>query len=655
MAVDLRGRKLSSMATDHKCNALRAIIPPWWLTKIFGLAGLICGAFLLAPSSATAQSGSAVLVWSPSISPTVTGYVVSFGAASGVYLSEMDAGLDLSETITGLVPGQTYYFVVAAYESGGWESLPSTEVAYRVPIPPSIVAQPLTQLVIAGSSVGLAVSAVGDPPLSFQWMNGLVPVAGATNSFLSWSSIQAVNAGNYAVIVSSPSGGATSLVATVTVLSTNPLASVAGAYNGLFYQTNLNGSAVTESTAGFLGNCLVSSNGTFSGTVSVGGVSYPLTGAFDVFGNTSAAIPRTGPGLSGLTAVLHLDLIYGTQEITGTVSSTTSGTAWTASLTAVRATNSYPMPVAFSLLAFPGTSVNSPTNFGWATGSIVNGVLSLSGQLGDFVTLSQTVPISKDGYVPIYANLYTNSGLVEGWLNLSGSNVTGSLAWIRPAGIVLPAGFPSGFTNGVAVTGATFGPGVGYIGASGPGTYLFGTATYSTSGWIVFQEAGGLQHFRQTIGSPLAVSANSSLTFWACAGYNNPRATGVITAFVISQSSPTLTTIDVSELAGLQSFVGPSLTGLASLNASGCVSLTSLSCDYCDSVAAIAMNNCPALISLSRISSNTSVAIQNATIAALPTKPTAAHTLYLSQFAPINPAGDAVAAAKGWTVNRQGG
>jgi hypothetical protein len=649
------------MATEHKSSAFRAGSFSWRLSKISGLAAVILGVFLLTPPGAVAQSGSAVLAWSPSLSPTVAGYMIRFGAASGVYTSELDAGLTLTETITGLVPGQTNYFVVAAYENDGLEndgleSLPATEVAFRPPVYPSILAQPLNQMVIAGSPVAVSVSALGDAPLSFQWVDGLTAVSGATNPVLAWSPIQTANAGNYAVIVSNSWGSTTSVVATVTVLATNAIATAAGVYNGLFFQTNLNGTSdVTESTAGFLGNCIVSSNGTFSATFCVGGVSYPASGGFDVFGNTIAAIPRTGPGLSGLTAVLSLNLITGTQQISGTVSSTTAGVAWTASLAGVRATNSYPTPVAVSLLAFPAIAVNSPTNFGWATGSIVNGVLSLSGLLGDSATVSQTVPISSAGWVPIYASLYTNSGLVEGWLNLAGSNVTGSLTWIRPPGIVLPVGFPGGFSNIVPVAGGTFGPGVGYIGASGPGTYVFGAATISTSGWIVFQDAGGVAHYRQT-GYPMAaVIANSSLTFWACAGYNNPRATGVITAFAISQSSPTLTSIDVSALGGLQTFAGPSMTGLASLNASGCLSLTSLCCDYCDAVAVMAMNNCGALTSVSRISGNTSVSIQNATIAALPFETTGAHTFYLSQFAPINPAGDAAAATKGWTVNRLGG
>ena len=145
-------------------------------------------------------------------------------------------------------------------------------------------------------------------------------------------------------------------------------------------------------------------------------MSFSSAGVFDISGNASATIPRTGTGLSNLTAVLHLDLFNGTREITGTISSTANGNAWTAPLVGDRATNAYPQLAGVLLLMSPGLSGNSPTNSGLANGVVVNGLLSLSGALGDTAAISQTVPISKDGNVPIYVNLYNNNGLLEGWI-----------------------------------------------------------------------------------------------------------------------------------------------------------------------------------------------------------------------------------------------
>jgi hypothetical protein len=290
-----------------------------------------------------------------------------------------------------------------------------------------------------------------------QWFCGTAALAGATNSALAWASVAASNAGNYSFTVSNAAGALTSSVATLTVLPTNTIATAAGVYNGLFFQTNADGTpAVTEAGAGLLGNCVVASNGAFSTKVYLGGLSYSMAGVFSIAGNVSVTMARAGMGLSNLTAVLHLDLINGTRQITGTISSATASNTWTAPLLADRATNAFPNLALVSLLLSPGLSANSPTNSGQAGGPVANGVLSLSGVLGDTLAFSQTVPISKDGNVPVYASLYNNGGLLEGWINLAGGGVTGNLTWIRPAGVLLPGGFPQGFDTLVQAKGTTF-------------------------------------------------------------------------------------------------------------------------------------------------------------------------------------------------------
>jgi hypothetical protein len=339
--------------------------------------------------------------------------------------------------------------------SNPWGSSTSSVAVLTVIVPPTIIIQPRSQTAVAGTVASFSSGVTGTAPLSLQWYYGATVIAGATNSALAWASVGSSNAGNYHLTASNAAGAVTSSVATLTVLPTNTFATVAGAYNGLFFQTNADGtSAVAEATAGFLGNCVVASNGTFSAKIYVGGLSYSFAGAFDVSGNASVAIPRTGAGLSNLTADLHLDLINGTRQITGTISSTTAGNAWAAPLVGDLATNAYPQLAMVSLTVFPGLSINAPTNSGSAVGFVGNSVLSLSGTLGDTVAISQTVPISKDGNVPLFVSLYNNGGLLEGWINLAGGVVTGNLTWIRPSGVLAPAGYPQGFDTVVQVTGA---------------------------------------------------------------------------------------------------------------------------------------------------------------------------------------------------------
>lgn len=96
-----------------------------------------CGTLLLLAlcSSARAQY-DVTLAWDPSPDPTVAGYRLYYGVASGTYTNVIDAGNRTSATASNLVFGVTYYFAVTAYDASGVESLPSNEVSYEAPSPP---------------------------------------------------------------------------------------------------------------------------------------------------------------------------------------------------------------------------------------------------------------------------------------------------------------------------------------------------------------------------------------------------------------------------------------------------------------------------------------------------------------------------------------
>jgi hypothetical protein len=83
------------------------------------------------PSALAVQS--VTLAWEQSVNPSVIGYNVYYGTASGVYTQKLSVGDVTSATITGLVAGTTYYFVITAYNAGGLESDPSNQVSYTVP------------------------------------------------------------------------------------------------------------------------------------------------------------------------------------------------------------------------------------------------------------------------------------------------------------------------------------------------------------------------------------------------------------------------------------------------------------------------------------------------------------------------------------------
>jgi hypothetical protein len=73
------------------------------------------------------------LGWTASSDPTVVGYYLYYGNASGVYTNSIDVGTNTTFTVTGLVAGSTYYFTAASYTAAGTESPYVPEVSYVVP------------------------------------------------------------------------------------------------------------------------------------------------------------------------------------------------------------------------------------------------------------------------------------------------------------------------------------------------------------------------------------------------------------------------------------------------------------------------------------------------------------------------------------------
>ncbi len=109
-------------------------------SKRIGLLTVLALFWLVLAQAASAQV-SVTLAWDPS-PDTVAGYNVYVGTASGVYGSPINNHLSTTITLT-LNSGQTYYFVVTAYDSAGVESLPSNQAMF-VPPPPQTNAPPVT-------------------------------------------------------------------------------------------------------------------------------------------------------------------------------------------------------------------------------------------------------------------------------------------------------------------------------------------------------------------------------------------------------------------------------------------------------------------------------------------------------------------------------
>jgi hypothetical protein len=82
-----------------------------------------------------------------------------------------------------------------------------------------------------------------------------------------------------------------------------------------------------------------------------------------------------------------------------------------------------------------------------------------TGGSSDGAILSKIVSISKDGLAPLNIPMYTNSGLLHGWLNFSSGKPVGNLNWVKTSPSLIPTNYQAGFTNlDVAVIGSLYEP-----------------------------------------------------------------------------------------------------------------------------------------------------------------------------------------------------
>lgn len=89
-------------------------------------------------ASVASGSSSVTLAWNAT-SPTGSaatnpiGYRLHMGLASGVYTQITTLGNVITVTVSKLVSGTVYYFVVTAYNSAGVDGPPSSQVSYKAP------------------------------------------------------------------------------------------------------------------------------------------------------------------------------------------------------------------------------------------------------------------------------------------------------------------------------------------------------------------------------------------------------------------------------------------------------------------------------------------------------------------------------------------
>ena len=85
----------------------------------------------VSPSQPPPSATTALLAWNPVTDPSLGGYNILVGTASGLYTRTISVGNVTSYTVDSLTTGTTYFFSVTAYNSAG-ESSPSNEVSKSI-------------------------------------------------------------------------------------------------------------------------------------------------------------------------------------------------------------------------------------------------------------------------------------------------------------------------------------------------------------------------------------------------------------------------------------------------------------------------------------------------------------------------------------------
>ncbi len=128
------------------------------------------------------------------------------GNAFGAYTASL-----LVSNVSGADTGG--YSVVVTNALG---SVTSQVAMFSVP-DPFITSQPPSRTKDAGQTTVFSVTAVGTPPLSYQWRKNAAALVGATAASLTLTNVQSSQAGGYDVVVGNTFGSVTSSVAVLTV------------------------------------------------------------------------------------------------------------------------------------------------------------------------------------------------------------------------------------------------------------------------------------------------------------------------------------------------------------------------------------------------------------------------------------------------------
>lgn len=200
---------------------------------------------------------------------------------------------------------------------------------------------------------------------------------------------------------------------------------------------------------------VLGANGSYTGTVTIGAITYPFRGVFAADG-TSAPV-----AVKGSIFVLALTLDPLTGEITGALTSPGETVPVSGSRPTFSTKNPAPQVGKYTLLLQPdpaATGAEYPQGTGYGTATVnAAGLVRFAGALPNGTAITQAVPLTPTGDWNFFTVPPGLKGSVAGALSFSklDNTVGGSLAWTKPQNTKAKL-FPAAFDTTLSVAGSPY-------------------------------------------------------------------------------------------------------------------------------------------------------------------------------------------------------
>ncbi|MGD0814527.1 MAG: immunoglobulin domain-containing protein [Verrucomicrobiota bacterium] len=440
---------------------------------------------------------------------TLTGTVTDLVALTNVAFS-LDGGAHFTNAATSngwnnwsaSLPLQivTNTVIVVASDTNGLSATNTAKIEY----------QPFFAAVLTTNGSGAGIVTGFANRMQYGVAYTLTAAPAARNLFQYWSGFSGIS--------TTSSTNAASLTFTVTntvgitvSFATNQFFNQAGAYNGLFCPSN----GATHQTAGFL-NVTITTNLTYSGKALFEGQAISISGSLNTNGTASLAL---NPDVTLAFALTN-------QQLIGTV----SAAGWTSFLTADMALFSSSNPNTqfagnFDIVIPPDANGTVTNGYGCGAVSVsANGALTFVGSAADGTALSQSVPLSQEGWWPLFVQIYSanktnTAGEILGWINFPANGApSGSITWIK-TGYTNTGSYSAGLTNYSPILSSTFtapaksSPNVLKGMTNGESTFVGGNLTNSFQAAVSITTNGSVYCYNSTMTLAFTSSGLFSGTF----------------------------------------------------------------------------------------------------------------------------------------------